>query len=296
METGYLYFITDEFYEKFDKDKTLMQNKESINGQTHDRPCFFAVRDTKDEEIYWLVPLSSKVEKYEAIVQQKIEKMKSKGKENPECNTIRFGKVMGHQTVFLIQNMFPSTNKYINNIYVDRNTHNNVTLSPDVTKDIIKNAKQVLKLHRRGIVLTYGNIDSIYSNLSEELKRDRDTLSALKSILHECDEILRLNPELNTMYQQTANKFHQNHPEVQKATPIDTSTSLNEQLKAAYALRKECNSILLSNSKLKEEYITAKKAYRENTSRQRKAPVLTAASGTTEKKTTQPLKGKKPGL
>ena len=137
METGYLYFITDEFYEKFDKDKTLMQNKESINGQTHDRPCFFAVRDTKDEEIYWLVPLSSKVEKYEAIVQQKIEKMKSKGKENPECNTIRFGKVMGNQTVFLIQNMFPSTNKYINNIYVDRNTHNNVTLSPDVTKDII---------------------------------------------------------------------------------------------------------------------------------------------------------------
>lgn len=292
METGCLYFINDLFYEKFDKDQTLMKNKEAVNGQNRDRPCFFAIRDVKDEEIYWLVPLSSKVDKYEAIVNQKIQKMIEKGKKNPECNTICFGEVMGNKTAFLIQNMFPATGKYIKNVYIDKNTHNNVTLPPEIKKNIIKNTKQVLKLHQRGIKLTYTNIDMIYSGLSEELKKDRDTLLALKKVLNQHDEILNMNPELNAKYQHAAKLYTQNHPELKRDIQIDTQSSLNEQLKSALALRNECNKIILSNSQLKQDYIAVKKAYLETVNQQK----THIRNETTDKRPVQTTKNKKPSL
>lgn len=39
MKTGHLYFVIDEFYQKYDPNKMLMCNKEAVNGQNHDRPC-----------------------------------------------------------------------------------------------------------------------------------------------------------------------------------------------------------------------------------------------------------------
>lgn len=295
LKTGCLYFITDLFYEKFDNDETLMKNKEAINGQNHDRPCFFAIRDVKDKEIYWLVPLSSKVDKYEAIVNKKVQKMIEKGKEKPECNTIRFGEVLGNKTVFLIQNMFPTTSKYIKNVYIDKNTNNNVTLPPDVTSDIIKNAKQVLKLHKRGINLTYGNIDTIYSALCEELKKDRNTLAALKSVLHQHEEILRLNPELNENYQQAAKCVMKYNSEMKREMLIDTELSINEQLNIALALRNECNKVILSDSQLKQDYIAAKKIYLENVSKQ-KTQIENKSVVNTVKDNNHTNRSKKPSL
>ena len=67
MVKGHFYFISDDFYKKYDPDKKLMQNKESINGQTNDRPCFFAFQDRKQTDIYWLIPISSKIKKFEDI-------------------------------------------------------------------------------------------------------------------------------------------------------------------------------------------------------------------------------------
>ena len=66
VQTGYLYHIKDEFFTKIN-DESLMINHEF--GRK--RPTYFAI---KDEEILLFIPLSSKVEKYQRIIDRKIEK------------------------------------------------------------------------------------------------------------------------------------------------------------------------------------------------------------------------------
>ena len=39
------------------------------------------------------------------------------------CDTIRFGRVESRHNAFLIQNMFPITREYIQDIYLDRFSH-----------------------------------------------------------------------------------------------------------------------------------------------------------------------------
>ena len=60
-QEGYVYHIKDEYFEKV-QDSNLMQNKE---GGTY-RPTFYCLRDNKTS-LLWMVPLSSRVEKFKAI-------------------------------------------------------------------------------------------------------------------------------------------------------------------------------------------------------------------------------------
>ena len=66
IKTGYIYYIKDAFFEKIN-DKGLMINHE--NGRA--RPTYFTI---KDKDILWFIPLSSKVEKYQVIIDKKIKK------------------------------------------------------------------------------------------------------------------------------------------------------------------------------------------------------------------------------
>lgn len=63
VETGYIYHIKDEFFDKINS-KGLMINHE--NG--HLRPTYFTI---KDGNILWFIPLSSKIDKYQLIVNKK---------------------------------------------------------------------------------------------------------------------------------------------------------------------------------------------------------------------------------
>ena len=66
IQTGYLYHIKDEFFTKIN-DKGLMINHES----GHSRPSYLAI---KDDKLLWFIPLSSKIDKYNVIIQNKIKK------------------------------------------------------------------------------------------------------------------------------------------------------------------------------------------------------------------------------
>ncbi len=44
-----------------------MQNKENGNK----RPCYFCFNDSENEEIIWFVPISSKIDKYKTIFENK---------------------------------------------------------------------------------------------------------------------------------------------------------------------------------------------------------------------------------
>lgn len=108
MDTGHFYFLSDQYFIDF-PDSNLMQNKETINGQSHGRPCFYAFQDM-NTGLFWVIPISSQVYKYTAIYNNKIQR-------HGKCDTIVFGDVVGHRKVFLIQNMCPVTPKYIINEY-----------------------------------------------------------------------------------------------------------------------------------------------------------------------------------
>ncbi len=168
MKQGYFLIIKDEYYKKYDSNEILMNNK----GPGHNRPCFFAFPDKREQAILWCVPISSQVEKYEKVVAYKTRNQKGKKK---TCITIRFGNVMGHKKAFLIQNMFPIIDAYVDNIYVDKNTNNPVTVSSELEKDIIVSAKKVLKLVYYGNPqLVFADVKEMYNMLVEEIMSDAE--------------------------------------------------------------------------------------------------------------------------
>ena len=98
IKTGRIYHIKDSFFSKIN-DKNLIINHE--NG--HSRPTYFTI---KDKNILWFIPLSSKIEKYQSIIENKIKKYGS-------CKSIMVRKI-GHKNVaILLQNAFPTLEKYI---------------------------------------------------------------------------------------------------------------------------------------------------------------------------------------
>lgn len=52
------------------------------------------------------------------------------------CDTLAFGFVLGERKAFLIQNMFPVTEKYFNNVYIDKNTSRPIQLSESLKKEL----------------------------------------------------------------------------------------------------------------------------------------------------------------
>ena len=97
MEQGSFCFLSKQYFIDFPDDK-LMKNKEVLDGVKVNRPCFFAFEDEFNKNIYWLVPISSRCEKFKLIYDKKVKK-------HGECDTLCFGKVIDRDAVFLIQNI-----------------------------------------------------------------------------------------------------------------------------------------------------------------------------------------------
>ncbi len=153
IETGYLYHIKDEFFDVVN-DENLMTNHEK--GKK--RPTYFTI---KDKDILWFIPLSSKVEKYKKIVDKKVEKFGF-------CNTILIVDVFERKHAILLQNAFPTLEKYIDHIHTVDGKPARV---PETLKKIIlKNFKDLMKLKERGINLFFTDIDKIKKQMEEELK------------------------------------------------------------------------------------------------------------------------------
>ena len=185
MKKGTFIFIADDFYKKYDLNGNLMQNK----GKSHNRPCFYAFPDKVEPNIFWCIPISSKVKKYEEIVLKKILNQKAKGNKNPKCNTICFGEVLGQRRAFLIQNMFPVIAKYVTSIYIDNNTNKPVTIASKSEKEIVKNAKEILKLVFCGYDrLVFFNVNKTYNELIEEIGVVEMTMETKRLLLRKWKE------------------------------------------------------------------------------------------------------------
>jgi hypothetical protein len=156
MIDGHFYYITDQYFTDF-PDSYLMQNKESVNGQIHDRPCFYSFQD-KNTGLYWMIPISSQTDKFRKIHDKKFQKYH-------RCDTIVFGKVLGHEKAFLIQNMCPVTEKYVKNEYIDSLTNTPVKIDGALARDLLAKARKVLALQRNGSKLIFPDVIAIENQL-----------------------------------------------------------------------------------------------------------------------------------
>ena len=157
VSVGKSYHLKDSFF-ALAADDNLMKNKED----GHYRPHYFCVADPTTEGIYWAIPQSTKVEKYERIMQNKIERSKSH-----RCDTIVIGNFGGKDNAFLIQNMFPITDKYIDHEHLIDGS--SVTVHDALCSEIETKALRVLNLHKRGIHILFPDVDRIYGIMHTEL-------------------------------------------------------------------------------------------------------------------------------
>ena len=153
---GTFYFVSDDYFLDF-PDQYLMRNKETVNGQQHRRPCFYAFEDA-NTGLLWMIPFSSQVQKYHHHANSKTQKY-------GRCDTILFGRVLGHEKAFLIQNMCPMTDKYLVNQYIDARTNAIVRIDGAFETVLIKTARQVLARVRKGVHLIFPDVLAIEEKL-----------------------------------------------------------------------------------------------------------------------------------
>lgn len=150
---GYVYHIKDEYFKKVN-DPNLMQNKENGNY----RPTFYCIRDKKTS-LLWLVPLSSRVEKYLAIYEKQLKKYGN-------CLTIVIGEYDGKPAAFLLQNMFPITEKYLDHIHTRNN--NPVPVKFSIQSEVRTKMKRILQLHARGKKIVFSDISKLQALMLDE--------------------------------------------------------------------------------------------------------------------------------
>ncbi len=143
VQTGYIYHIKDKFFDVVN-DEGLMINHE--NGKT--RPTYFTIRDN---DILWFIPLSSKVQKYQPIIDKKIKKYGS-------CKSILIGQIANRKSAILLQNAFPTLEKYIDHVHTINGAP--VRVADNLKDKILKNFNSMLAMKKEGINLFFADIDT----------------------------------------------------------------------------------------------------------------------------------------
>ena len=103
----------------------------------------------ENKEIIWFVPISSKVKKYKSIYEDK-KKVRKK------VYNFVFGKVLGKEKAFLIQNIFPTIEEYIESKY--QNKMQDVEITETLKQEIIETSMNVIKLAQKGINIPFYDI------------------------------------------------------------------------------------------------------------------------------------------
>lgn len=122
------------------------------------RPTYFTI---KDKEILWFIPISSKIDKYKKIIDKKV-------KRYGFCNTIIIRKIANKDAAILIQNAFPTLEKYIDHVH----TIDGIPLkvSTGLQNEIKSLFKNMLGLKKRGINLFFSDIDTLKQKMLNEIK------------------------------------------------------------------------------------------------------------------------------
>ena len=92
----------------------------------------------------------------------------SKKKTKKKVYNFVFGKVLGKEKTFLIQNIFPTTQEYIESKY--KNKEQDVEIAETLKKEIIETSINVIKLANKGIHIPFYNILEMKNILLRDIK------------------------------------------------------------------------------------------------------------------------------
>ena len=163
MQNRGIYKIKEQFFEDF-PDENLKENK----GEN--RPCYYCFRDVKSD-LLWMIPMSNQIEKYKRIIEER-------QKKNKPCDILHVAKLdNGRESAFLIQDIFPVSEKYILSEYTFNG--NALTITSDALAETIEHkAKTILLLIRKGLKLlnTQADILKIEKELLSILNMQNETL------------------------------------------------------------------------------------------------------------------------
>lgn len=159
LKENYIYTIKEQYFKDF-PDPNLKSNK------SEQRPHYYAFKDKEENSIIWMIPLSSKIKKYERI----IEKRKSQKK---PCDIVHVCKIGAKKQAFVIQDMFPITKNYILDEYKINNIPYKLVSKKDINI-IDKKAHKIKLLINKGIKVVPGQADvkSIEKKLLEKIKEN----------------------------------------------------------------------------------------------------------------------------
>ena len=157
MTKDKFYFLTDDYCEKF-KNHGVMSNKESVGSQVHRRPCFYSIPDPQNENIFWMIPISSQIDKYNNILQEKLRKYKN-------YDGLEFGYVQGRRAAFLLQNICPVKNEHVVEEYINESTGSSVSIPNDLKRRLNAKARKIINLYYRGTRIVITDLDYIMKNI-----------------------------------------------------------------------------------------------------------------------------------
>lgn len=157
-ENLYTYHIKDEYFSSVGGGFNLMSNKEDDKF----RPNYYAVQE-EDSDVMWMIPLSSQIEKYSKIYEEKIKK-------HGKCLNLVISNYGGKKSVFLLQNMFPILPKYIDHVHTSNGQP--LEIYNGIKKEVDKKFKKIMQLKKRGIVIPFTKIDVLYNKMIEEYQKD----------------------------------------------------------------------------------------------------------------------------
>ena len=193
FKEGYVYHIKDSYFEKVNDDK-LMRNKENGNF----RPTFYCLKDQRTS-LLWVVPMSSRVEKYQAIVNKQTERY-------GESLGIYIGTFDGKPSAFLIQNMFPITDKYLDHIHT-RNG-NPVPVKESVKSEVKSRMQKARRLVARGKNVVFPDILRLEKLMLDEISKCKSpqlTESVPRSVKKAPFSVSKLKAEAQRIHNQEKN-------------------------------------------------------------------------------------------
>ena len=126
------------------------------------RPTYFCIKN-ENTNILWFIPMSSKVEKYKKIRDLKIKKYGS-------CDTILIRKFLGKESVFLLQNMFPTIEKYVDHSHIVNGEETKVI--NQIAIDIEKVFNRIMRLVDLDKKVIFTDVENDIRIMLDELRKE----------------------------------------------------------------------------------------------------------------------------
>ena len=152
------YLIKDEFFRKI--------NDPSLPLQKNGRPMYYCIEDKNNKSIFWLIPMTTKIDKVNRIINQE------GGEDKCKIYVINSS---DKNSAFNIQDIFPIKENYIEREYTKNGIHYLVK-NKGLIEKVEKRAKDIInsKMLKKEIQKNEINVRKIYETLVKELNLENE--------------------------------------------------------------------------------------------------------------------------